>query len=237
MQFLPFHLLTLLFKRYYFSQSKDFRVSGDGVFTSMRITPTPGLVTPQNTQASIFTGGIPEEWDPECSKELDEISEKGLGLSLPVVDSGTIFEHYASNDRKDISKLAGESKALKETREEITLPKVSLPKTKLKELAIENHCRNSIPSHQLFDIQMQPIYGAESTMSDRSVIDKDVKVGKIDLALEHRNRTVVTKEEALASNENDVNNYEGDGDDSDVVSREEVISAWYVLVAVVTYSS
>ena len=50
-------------------------------------------------------------------------------------------------------------------REELALPRVSVPKDKLKQLPIENHCRNSIPSHQLRDIRMQPIEGTGATPS------------------------------------------------------------------------
>eukprot|EP00794_Sanderia_malayensis_P016241 gene16241-17879_t len=49
-------------------------------------------------------------------------------------------------------------------REELQLPRVTLPKDKLKQLLpIENHCKNSIPSHELQGIQMQPI---ESMLHD-----------------------------------------------------------------------
>ena len=208
----------------------------------MSARKTPSLGTPQNTRASIFTGGKPEEWDPECSERQEDVAKQEYSIDLPAITKETLNENhvdakcinhkntakYALNDVKTPRKAARENKIAKEEREELMLPRVTVPKVKLKKLTIENHCRNSVPSRQLSDIQMQPIYGTESSISSQSTETKSEVIDKVDLA-------GIIDEDIQVSNENFVNFYDDDDADHGNVSKEQLISNRYVMIFVIPF--
>ena len=204
----------------------------------MSVRKTPSLGTPQNTRASIFTGGKPEEWDPECSERQEDVAKQEYSNDLPGINKEGLNENNLDaqlidhndtakctvNDKKTVRKTARENKVVKEERAKLMLPRVAVPKVKLKKLTIENHCRNSVPSRQLSDIQMQPIYSTESSISSHSTESKTEMVDKVDL-------DDCVEKESQISNEHVVNFYEDDAD-HDIASKEELISNRYVMIFV-----
>lgn len=126
----------------------------------------------------MYTRARPEDWDPECPDKPQEAAEKeDSEEGICIVDKGTLIieRHTGTNDlantvhnKIDFNDSCNAQKVTKESREEMTLPTVTVPEAKLKKLPIENHCRNSIPCHYLSDIQMQPIHGNDTPIINHS---------------------------------------------------------------------
>jgi len=217
------------------SPSKEFGLSGDGLFGSIRKTPCLG--TPQNTQVSIFSGIKHEECHQKCSEEQKQFVKQEYEKGLQNIDNKILVQHEvsahleggnllvesASNDAKNQQKEERTNKLTKEVRKELALARVTVPKVKLKKLKIEDHCKNSIPSHHLSDIQMQPVYGSESTLSNHSLEVRDGKIDKSDITKEKKDRDY-SSEHALSSDDDFVR-IKGDGGGS-FVPKEELISMW-----------
>ena len=214
------------------------------MFTSTRITP--GIGTPQNTRASIYTRCNQADWDPEFSEKQDEIVEHKSEEGLCVLDKETlIIERNVDAKRLDdadkntmeslpkenenVQKEVRDTKETKEVREELMLARVTVPKAKLKKLPIENHCRNSIPSHHLSDIQMQPIDGVETTISSRASENMDEMIEDVEGLDEQNNITECLSEDVQVSDDihavNDMHLYE-DADGHGIAAREELTSHW-----------
>ena len=207
------------------------------MFGSIRKTPCLG--TPQNTQVSIFSGTQHEESHYKCSEEQKQFVKQDYRKGLQNIDDKILVEHEvsaqfegvnilvesASSDAKNQQKGDQTNKLTKEVRKELALARVTVPKVKLKKLKVEDHCKNSIPSHHLSDIQMQPVYGSESTLSNHSLQGRDGEIEKSDVAKEKKDLDCCS-EHALSSDD-DFIRIKGDGVCS-FVPKEELISMWYV---------
>ena len=166
-------------------EGPDIRLTGDGLLKSEKRILS--LNTPQNTRASIFTNGKLEEWN---SRESARHSENEERHSLCIVDDDTMIIHNgmeADSIKRDLYQTNGKlfatnvpskgmrgNRDVKEFRAELPLPRVTVPRAKLSKLPIDNHCRNSVPSHNLPDIEMQPIYGTDRAFSDVTSIENSV---------------------------------------------------------------
>ena len=153
---------------------------------SKAVTPVlMSLSTPHNTRASVRTRGntqrkISDLPKGEC-KIMENENDDGLCISgnetlvvHPEVDvrierahtlkGFTRYENEARLPLKDVK----EHREHREQRAELFLPRVTVPKDQLRKLPVGDHCKNSVPSHYLHNIQMQPVYGTDKTVSQIS---------------------------------------------------------------------
>ena len=172
------------------SDSNDMLLSGNSVsrlnkpsLPSKAVTPVlMSLNTPHNTRASVRTRGNAQRKVSEQPKEECKIVENENGDGLCISGNEALVTHPVVDVRiereqtlKDFTRYENDTrlhqkdvKEHKEQRAELLLPKVTVPKDKLRKLPVDDHCKNSVPSHYLHGIQMQPVYGTEKTVSQIS---------------------------------------------------------------------
>ena len=148
---------------------------GDGLFkigSSLHkqesLTPAP----PRNTRASFRlspciqrSSGKSVESSLQDSRDCDTIKKtKDVELeNMLVMENGV---QLTIPRGEEIAGSPVEQPSRK--REKLMMRRVTVPRERLRKLKIENHCKNSMPSHQLQDIQMQPIDGTGQTPSSGS---------------------------------------------------------------------